>query len=602
MADEQPLDRDGKGVRSEAVSHNVRDATRPEFEWRGEGAGLPFDAELGESHAQRARREVEGDLRGPAAIVSNGRRAMLGAVIRERDFGGLCLIQRGGELAHGGRAVHVADSDCEGWRQRADAGTEARHEQRVTAVIGEEIAVDGYLVEIQCFTQRLTKHFLRRRSGGTDATVEDEPRRPWSRKPFTISFVTCQRWEHLQPFEICGHHIGGKARAQEGQYRVSLWRLNSAPDRVVSHQLLRRWRYLSHGRRGLRNPRQFQQHGFDFAKFDAVSAQLDLGIDAAEEFNLALVVDAAEIAGAVNAGRGIVREPEKVGDKLRFGQVRPVEIAFGNADAGNADFARFVQRQGCVLLRVKNDDAVSRQRLTDGHGPARGQFTERGRNRRFRRPIGVEELAPRRSPPRDQRGRAGLAADEQHAQPRQVMLHRSKQGRYSAEAGNSTGLEKIRQFVTEQSIGRRIRHERRPSHERHPEFFDGEVEGDRQALIDTVAGTKSVKFGRDLHEVADAVMRHRDALRLTGGAGSVKDIAKGAAGSTGGDLRRRRRVERAYVVTCRVERDRRDSALYEAHREGTLSNDACRGGVGKDVGDPIRRLIGVERNIRCARL
>ncbi len=97
-------------------------------------------------------------------------------------------------------------------------------------------------------------------------------------------------------------------------------------------------------------------------------------------------------------------------------------------------------------------------------------------------------------------------------------------------------------------------------------------------------------------------MRHRDALRLTGGAGSVKDIAKGSVGSTGGGLRRRRIVERAYVVTCRVERDRRDSALYEAHREGTFSNDACRGGVGEDVGDPIRRLIGVQRNIRCARL
>ena len=46
--------------------------------------------------------------------------------------------------------------------------------------------------------------------------------------------------------------------------------------------------------------------GFDFAEFDAEAAEFDLGVDAAEKFNVARVVVADEVAGAVDAvvGRG----------------------------------------------------------------------------------------------------------------------------------------------------------------------------------------------------------------------------------------------------------------------------------------------------------
>ena len=117
-----------------------------------------------------------------------------------------------------------------------------------------------------------------------------------------------------------------------------------------------------------------------------MAAQLHLGIDAAEIFDLALVVDAAEVSGAVDAARGIVGEWEEVGDELRFRQFPAVEITFGDADAGDADFTRCAERQGFVALRVKNDDRVSRQRLADGDGLLRAKLAERRGDGGFGRP------------------------------------------------------------------------------------------------------------------------------------------------------------------------------------------------------------------------
>jgi hypothetical protein len=43
---------------------------------------------------------------------------------------------------------------------------------------------------------------------------------------------------------------------------------------------------------------------FDFAEFDALAAELDLAVAAAEEFELAVGVPADEVAGGVHAGAG----------------------------------------------------------------------------------------------------------------------------------------------------------------------------------------------------------------------------------------------------------------------------------------------------------
>ena len=48
-------------------------------------------------------------------------------------------------------------------------------------------------------------------------------------------------------------------------------------------------------------------------------------------------------------------------------QLRPIEIAFRDADAGDADLAGLAEFDRDILLGVENDDRIGRKRLADGH-------------------------------------------------------------------------------------------------------------------------------------------------------------------------------------------------------------------------------------------
>src|SRR5208337_5200374 len=91
-----------------------------------------------------------------------------------------------------------------------------------------------------------------------------------------------------------------------------------------------------------------EQDGFDLGQFDAVAAQFDLRVDAAKKFDLAVLVDPSEIAGAVNAARRIVWQRKKILDEPRCGQLRPIEVALSDADSAYADFAGFATGERLV--------------------------------------------------------------------------------------------------------------------------------------------------------------------------------------------------------------------------------------------------------------
>ena len=92
-------------------------------------------------------------------------------------------------------------------------------------------------------------------------------------------------------------------------------------------------------------------------------------------------------------------------------------------------------------------------------------------------------------------------------------------------------------------------------------------------------------------------MRDGDTFRPARAAGSVEDVAKRVVGQGGVVFARRRIVERADVVARRVDLDRREGAFEEAIGEAGLRDHARRGGVGERIGDPIRRVVGVQRNV-----
>src|SRR6185312_16265102 len=69
-----------------------------------------------------------------------------------------------------------------------------------------------------------------------------------------------------------------------------------------------------------------QQHRLDLGQLDAISADLDLQVDPAVVLDLPGLVHAAEVAGAVDPGRGVARNPEEVADERPLGQVRSVDV------------------------------------------------------------------------------------------------------------------------------------------------------------------------------------------------------------------------------------------------------------------------------------
>jgi hypothetical protein len=72
------------------------------------------------------------------------------------------------------------------------------------------------------------------------------------------------------------------------------------------------------------------------------------------------------------------------------------------------------------------------------------------------------------------------------------------------------------QVVAEQVRSRLSRHQRGAGNERDPEVLDVEIEGQGDRLVAAIAFADAIDLARDLHEVADAGVLDRHALRLAG--------------------------------------------------------------------------------------
>ena len=165
----------------------------------------------------------------------------------------------------------------------------------------------------------------------------------------------------------------------------------------------------------------------------------------------------------------------------------------------------------------------------------------------------------------------------------------------------SRALEEIRQLLAEQAAGGGVGDQRRPGDEGNPKLLDGEVEGDRHALIDAVADAEAVGFGGDADEIADRGMRDGDALRPARGAGGVEHIADRLRRGAALLVVERRIGLRGDLVARAVEHDERQGA-GEAVGEALVGDGepACR--VVEDIGEPVSGMVGVDRHVGRARL
>ena len=352
---------------------------------------------------------------------------------------------------------------------------------------------------------------------------------------------------------------------------------------------------LVRGDRRLGDLRQPQEHRLDLGQLDPVSADLHLAVDAAQILDLPVVVDPAEVSGPVDPSRRVVRNAQEVGDEGPGGQVGPVDVSRGEADAGDPDFTGHAPRQ-CPLVLAEDHHRVGRQGYADRHRLVGGEPGPGGGDGRLGRAVDVEQCPARTVPAADEARRAGFAGDEDEPEPGQLLVDRGQQRRYAAERRDAVPDEKGGEVPTDQRPGRRAGHQRRAGDQRHPDLLHREVEGDRHPLVDAVVRAQAVGLRRDPDEVADARLVDGDALGPARGPRGVDDV---------GQLVRRRSEFVPADPVCpveidvrnRVHPDHRGVHPIQALRQGREGEDRADARVGDDEGDPVRRETDVQRHV-----
>ena len=109
------------------------------------------------------------------------------------------------------------------------------------------------------------------------------------------------------------------------------------------------------------------ERGLDLAELDAVAADLDLVVDAAEELELAVGPPAGEVAGAVEPRARLAAE--RVGDEALGGQVGPVEVAARHAGAADVELAGDADRHRLEVPRRARRAACWRSAGRSGSAP-----------------------------------------------------------------------------------------------------------------------------------------------------------------------------------------------------------------------------------------
>ena len=248
-----------------------------------------------------------------------------------------------------------------------------------------------------------------------------------------------------------------------------------------------------------------------------------------------------------------------------------------------------------VLVRIEDDDRVGRERHADGDRLVGTQLGQCRGDGRLGRTVGVEDAAAGLVPARHEILRAGFAADQQDPQLRQILLDRREQGWAARHHGDVTLAQKVRELVAHQGQSRARGNQRRARDQRHPDLLDREIEGDRHALIDAVARLIAVKLGRNAHEIADAGVCDRDALRVSGRSRGVDDVAdRIVAARHAGQAARVLHVDR---LPGAVEKDLLRLERRKPLREGRHRDDRGDLGIGEDEAQTLDRERGIERNI-----
>jgi len=466
------------------------------------------------------------------------------------------------------------------------------------AQIIEEMVVYRKLADIQNRAELIGKQpldLIARR--GNVLAGGDKARSGGGRQLLAVRLVVDGHRDGIQFLQIGRHHIGWQPRLECLGHHLFLQFGNALVERIIGNQFARARLALPgvHGR--LADLRQFEQNRFNFGQLDPVAADLHLGVDPAQEFDLAIRVDAPQIAGAVETAGGVIGAVQAIGNEFLRRQVRTVEIPRRQPHTGNRNLARLAVWQLGILLRIENGNRIAGQRAADGDRLAGTQLGAGAGDCRFGRAVGVQDLAPVAVPAPDQTLRAGLAGNQQKPQVGQFLLDGGQQRWHTAHRGHPAASQKLSQLLSDQARPRLGRNKRRPGQQRHPQLFDGKVEGDRHALIDAVVGGVAIGLRRNAHEIADAGLLDHDAFGLSGRARGIDQIGDLIARTAKISRTQAGRSASADPRSGAVQKDGRQFKTAEALGVTPNRQDRADSCIFKDEGHALSRKTRIKRHI-----
>ncbi|CAJ3786961.1 Uncharacterised protein [Burkholderia pseudomallei] len=360
-----------------------------------------------------------------------------------------------------------------------------------------------------------------------------------------------------------------------------------------------------HGR--LADERVRVQRARDLVELDAIAANLDLLIGAAEEFEHPVARPAREVACHVDAPA----RRERVRQEPLGGQLVAIQVAARDAVAGDIQVARHPDRHRPHPF-VEHVDAHVAERAPDRH-PAvrdrRGVRVTGGEHGRLGRAVHVVDRGGTQCMPRIVRERARqLLADDEHV-PQPVPAREARIGRrLRHELAQQRRREiQVRDAVPKQCLDdqigralglRREDRERAVADEPAEQLRHRHVE--RVVRLQQIAIVRAHRVARLHHveQVRHVRVRDGDALRLAGRAGRIEHVGRRVRIDGGRRARRRGARRRGRVEAQRVDVERREPlAANRLDRQ-----QQRRRAVAQHERHAVGRQLRVDRHISAAGL